>query len=99
MFNSFFNTFHRLFFILLCDNNWENIKVKLGDFGLSCLLETGCYKQDTNQKGAGDLFYRSPEAVAGKPYDKGDDNWAMGIVLLEMVSCIILPNFIIIHYI
>ena len=80
--------------ILLCDNNIDNMKIKLGDFGLSSLLESGCYHQTNNQTGAGDIFYRSPEAVAGKAYDKGDDNWAVGIVLLEMISGIILSGFI-----
>ena len=58
------------------------------------MLESGCYHQTNNQTGAGDIFYRSPEAVAGKAYDKGDDNWAVGIVLLEMISGIILSGFI-----
>lgn len=80
--------------ILLCDDNWESPKIKLGDFGLSCLMESSCYHQASNQSGAGDLFYRSPEAVAGQPYDTGDDDWAMGIVLLEMISCLILPNYV-----
>ena len=80
--------------ILLCDNSIDNMKIKLGDFGLSSLLESGCYHQTNNQTGAGDLFYRSPEAVAGKAYDKGDDNWAVGIVLLEMISCLLLPKYV-----
>ena len=80
--------------ILICNNSIDNMKIKLGDFGLSSLLEKGCYHQTNNQTGAGDIFYRSPEAVTGKAYDKGDDNWAVGVVLLEIISGIILSGFI-----
>lgn len=78
--------------ILLETNDPENPIVKLGDFGLSCLLDGTHYDQKGRGNGAGDIFYRSPEAVSGQPYNEGDDNWAVGIVALELISSIILAD-------
>jgi serine/threonine protein kinase len=63
--------------LLLTDQN-EMPQIKLGDFGLSCLMDGTKYQQTKNQTGQGDMFYRSPEAATGQAYDKGDDNWAFG---------------------
>jgi len=76
--------------ILLLSDNWDSIQVKLADFGLSYLLESGRYHLNTKERGEGDVFYRSPEEIAGNPYGRGNDNWAVGIVILEMLSSIIL---------
>tara|TARA_B110000046_G_scaffold140034_2_gene146573 strand:- start:12363 stop:13397 length:1035 start_codon:yes stop_codon:yes gene_type:complete len=78
--------------ILLETDDLENPIVKLGDFGLSCLLDGTHYDQKGKGNGAGDIFYRSPEAVSGQPYNEGDDNWAVGIVALELISSIILAD-------
>ena len=75
--------------LLLTDQN-EMPQIKLGDFGLSCLMDGTKYQQTKNQTGQGDMFYRSPEAATGQAYDKGDDNWAFGVVLLELISGVIL---------
>ena len=80
--------------ILLLTDKYEIPQIKLGDFGLSCLMNGNQYYQTNNQNGQGDIFYRSPEAVAGKSYGKGDDNWAVGIILLELISGIILSKCI-----
>ena len=80
--------------ILIETNNWDNPKIKLGDFGLSCLLETSKYQQSGNSTGAGDMFYRSPEASQGKPYGRGDDNWAVGVIILELVSSMVLSSLV-----
>lgn len=74
------------------DNN--NPIIKLGDFGLSCLLDGTHYDQKGKGNGAGDIFYRSPEAIAGQPYNEGDDNWAVGIVALELISGVILYDYV-----
>ena len=80
--------------VLLETTDWSNPKIKLGDFGLSCLIENNNYTQSINATGVGDVFYRSPEAAKGKSYGKGDDNWAVGIIGLELVSSIILSQLI-----
>jgi serine/threonine protein kinase len=76
--------------ILLLSEDWASPQIKLGDFGLSHLLESGRYHLNTKEKGEGDVFYRSPEEIAGIPYGRGNDNWAVGIIILEMLSSIIL---------
>jgi serine/threonine protein kinase len=76
--------------ILLETTDYDNPVIKLGDFGLSCLLDGTHYDQKGTGNGAGDIFYRSPEAVAGQPYNEGDDNWAVGIVALELISGVVL---------
>ena len=76
--------------ILLLSEDWASPQIKLGDFGLSHLLESGRYHLNTKEKGEGDVFYRSPQEIAGIPYGRGNDNWAVGIIILELLSSIIL---------
>ena len=76
--------------ILLLSEDWASPQIKLGDFGLSHLLESGRYLINKKGQGVGDVFYRSPEEIAGIPYGRGNDNWAVGIIILEMLSSIIL---------
>lgn len=76
--------------ILLETTDYDNPVIKLGDFGLSCLLDGTHYHQKETGNGTGDIFYRSPEAATGQPYNEGDDNWAVGIVALELISSIVL---------
>ncbi len=80
--------------ILLETTDYNNPMIKLGDFGLSCLLDGTHYDQKNKGNGAGDLFYRSPEAIAGQPYNEGDDNWAVGIIALELVSSLVLEEYV-----
>ena len=80
--------------ILLETTDYNNPIIKLGDFGLSCLLDGTHYDQKGKGNGAGDIFYRSPEAIAGQPYNEGDDNWAVGIVALELISGVILYDYV-----
>ena len=91
------NIFHR---DIKCDNILLNNKsqypiVKLGDFGLSCIVnESKYYEQNNKKNGAGDLFYRSPEALKGEKYGPGDDMWALGIIILELMNEKTLTSFI-----
>ena len=80
--------------ILLETTDYNNPVIKLGDFGLSCLLDGTHYDQKGKGNGAGDIFYRSPEAISGQPYNEGDDNWAVGTVALELISGYILYDCI-----
>ena len=52
---------------------------KLLDFGLA-------RGRDDAVLGGGTLGYASPEVLAGRPAEVGDDVWSLGVVLYEMVS-------------
>lgn len=65
--------------IFLTSNN----TAKLGDFGISKLLET------TNQAAmtvVGTPYYMSPEVCENKPYTYKSDVWALGCVLYELCT-------------
>ena len=70
--------------------------VKLGDLGMSRVLEnpTGMYCQSKGVYGVGHRFYRSPESLLGKKYGTPDDIWALGIIILELMSGSILHKTI-----
>lgn len=55
-------------------------KVTLLDFGCAERLQ----KPATNNKL--NLPYMSPESAAGRPHDVGDDAWALGLLITEMVT-------------
>lgn len=63
--------------IFLTGNN----TVKLGDFGISRLLENTC---DAAQTVVGTPYYMSPEVCENKPYTYKSDVWALGCVLYEL---------------
>jgi NIMA (never in mitosis gene a)-related kinase len=60
-----------------------NNTVKLGDFGISKVLE------NTNQAAmtvVGTPYYMSPEVVQNHPYTFKSDVWALGCILYELCS-------------
>jgi len=61
----------------------NNNTVKLGDFGISKLLES------TNEAAmtvVGTPYYMSPEVCENKPYTFKSDVWALGCVLYELCT-------------
>ncbi|XP_054869718.1 serine/threonine-protein kinase Nek11 [Amphiprion ocellaris] len=55
--------------------------VKIGDFGVSCLLMGSC---DLATTFTGTPFYMSPEVLNHQGYDSKSDIWALGCLLYEM---------------
>ena len=57
--------------------------IKLGDFGISKVLEETYGKAETC---VGTPYYMSPEIVKGDPYNQKSDVWACGCVLFEILA-------------
>ncbi|XP_021346577.1 serine/threonine-protein kinase Nek9-like isoform X2 [Mizuhopecten yessoensis] len=57
--------------------------LKLGDFGISKLLES---KGEMADSLVGTPYYLSPEIVQGASYDQKTDVWALGCVLFELLT-------------
>ncbi|XP_051812878.1 serine/threonine-protein kinase Nek11 [Acanthochromis polyacanthus] len=55
--------------------------IKIGDFGVSCLLMGSC---DLATTFTGTPFYMSPEVLNHQGYDSKSDVWALGCLLYEM---------------
>ncbi|XP_033181470.1 serine/threonine-protein kinase Nek11 [Mastacembelus armatus] len=55
--------------------------VKIGDFGVSCLLMGSC---DLATTFTGTPYYMSPEVLNHQGYDSKSDIWALGCLLYEM---------------
>ncbi|XP_055066907.2 serine/threonine-protein kinase Nek11 isoform X1 [Misgurnus anguillicaudatus] len=55
--------------------------VKIGDFGVSCLLMGSC---DLATTFTGTPYYMSPEALSHKGYNSKSDIWSLGCILYEM---------------
>ncbi|XP_071381998.1 serine/threonine-protein kinase Nek11-like, partial [Centroberyx affinis] len=55
--------------------------VKIGDFGVSCLLMGSC---DLATTFTGTPYYMSPEVLNHQGYDSKSDIWALGCILYEM---------------
>lgn len=56
--------------------------VKVGDFGISRSINSGCFAQTA----CGTPENMSPELCLAKPYGKPNDVWALGCVLYELLS-------------
>ncbi|KAJ8004879.1 hypothetical protein DPEC_G00140880 [Dallia pectoralis] len=56
-------------------------RVKIGDFGVSCLLMGSC---DLATTFTGTPYYMSPEVLNHQGYDSKSDIWALGCILYEM---------------
>lgn len=60
-----------------------NNTVKLGDFGISRVLENSNAAAMTV---VGTPYYMSPEACQSQPYTAKSDVWALGIILYELCT-------------
>ena len=58
--------------------------VKLGDFGLSRVLD--CPEVDLARTFVGTPYYMSPEIVNETKYDAKSDIWALGCLIYEMCT-------------
>ncbi|XP_047736482.1 uncharacterized protein LOC108677560 isoform X2 [Hyalella azteca] len=61
----------------------EDGRIKLGDFGISKVLESS---KELASTCIGTPYYLSPEMCQNKPYNSKSDVWALGCVLYEMVA-------------
>ncbi|NXY87138.1 NEK11 kinase, partial [Alcedo cyanopectus] len=59
----------------------KNNLLKIGDFGVSCLLMGSC---DLATTFTGTPYYMSPEALKHQGYNTKSDIWSLGCVLYEM---------------
>jgi NIMA (never in mitosis gene a)-related kinase 1/4/5 len=57
--------------------------VKLGDFGISKVLDSTMDHANTVQ---GTPYYMSPEVCQNKPYTYQSDIWALGCILYELCT-------------
>ena len=57
------------------------IQVKLGDFGISKILDS-----DYAQTGVGTPFYFSPEMCKGEKYGYMSDMWMLGCLIYELCT-------------
>lgn len=67
----------------------KNGTVKLGDFGIACILTNTAENAKTM---AGTPFNLSPEIIDGSEYSYKSDIWSLGIILYEL--CALVPPFV-----
>jgi serine/threonine protein kinase len=58
----------------------DDYLIKIGDFGLALNSTVKEYKQ------GGTYLYQSPEQIKNEPYDEKIDIFALGVILVELVS-------------
>ena len=61
----------------------KNHKVKIGDFGISKVIDQTVQASKTF---VGTPYYLSPEMVEGKPYSTKADIWALGVILYNLCA-------------
>ena len=61
----------------------QELSVKLGDFGISKVLE---HSMDLANSGVGTPYYLSPEICQGLKYNFKTDIWMMGCLLYELCT-------------
>lgn len=61
----------------------KNNDIKVGDFGISKMLENTF---DMAKTATGTPYYLSPEVCLGQKYDHKSDMWMLGIILYEMCA-------------
>ena len=61
----------------------SNGTIKIGDFGISKILENSVSSAQTV---VGTPYYLSPEACENQPYNNKSDIWALGCVLYELCT-------------
>ena len=61
----------------------SNGTLKLGDFGISKVLESTMDKAETM---VGTPYYMSPEMYGKQPYTDTSDIWALGCILYELCT-------------
>ena len=67
--------------IFLSDTS-ETPKIKIGDFGLACLLQ----EDECIRKVAGTIGFMAPEIVMDEPSDFKADIWSLGVMLYALLS-------------
>jgi serine/threonine protein kinase len=62
--------------------------VMLGDFGLSVIMQDRLanFYQSKNSESAGSPAYSAPEQMSGMTYDYQVDIWALGCIVLEIMT-------------
>jgi NIMA (never in mitosis gene a)-related kinase 1/4/5 len=60
-----------------------NNTIKIGDFGISKVLETTCQNAQTV---VGTPYYMAPEACQSEPYTSKSDVWALGCIMYELCT-------------
>lgn len=61
----------------------ENDEIKVGDFGISKMLENTF---DMAKTAIGTPYYLSPEVCLGQKYDHKSDMWMLGCILYELCA-------------
>ncbi|KAG2387983.1 hypothetical protein C9374_000833 [Naegleria lovaniensis] len=61
-------------------NDLEREELRLGDFGLSCLVKS------TKDASVGTINYMSPEQCKGEGYSASSDIWSLGAIVLEILT-------------
>lgn len=77
-----------IFLTNVSNRNYDNLLVKLGDFGLAKTLKSKNHFATTY---VGTPYYMSPELLKDDPYSPLSDIWSLGCVLYEM--CTLHPPF------